>query len=76
MESVSHYLNNYLVVGCLESAKCDHFLSMLTSQFIRVGLPIASKKLEGPACVLTFFGIDIDTQNMQLWLPHTKLQEL
>ena len=76
VESVLHYLDDYLVVGRPESPECDHLVHMLTSLFIRLGLPIASEKLEGPACVLTFLGIEIDTLDMQLRLPQAELQEL
>ena len=57
------------------SAECDHFLSTLSSLFARLRLLIAFKKLEGPACVLTFLGIKIDTLSMQLRLLHTNLLE-
>ena len=76
VDSVLHYLDNYLVVGRPESDECAYFLSTLTSLCDRLGLPIALEKLEGPACVLTFLGIEIDTLNMQLRLPHAKLLEL
>ena len=76
VESVLHYLNDYLVVGHPDSPERDHFVHMLTSLFIRLGLPIASEKLEGQACVLTFLGIEIDTLDMQLQVPRAKLQEL
>ena len=76
VDSVMHYLDDYLMVGHPESVECDCFLSMLTLLFVRLSLPIAYEKLEGPGCVLTFLGIEIGTFNMQLWLPCTKLQEL
>ena len=68
-----HYLDDYLVVGLPESDECACFLSTLMSLCTCLGLPIASEKLEGPACMLTFLGIEIDTLNMQHWLPHAKL---
>ena len=76
VESVLHYLDDYLVVGHSKSPECDRFAHMLTLLFIRLGLPIVSKKLEGPVCMLTLLGIKIDTLDMQLWPPRTKLQEL
>ena len=76
VESILHYLDDFLVVGHPGSAECDHFLSTLFSLFSRLGLPIALEKLEGPACVLAFLGIEIDTLSMQFRLPRTKLLEL
>ena len=49
---------------------------MLTSLFVCLGLPIVIEKLEVPACELTFLGIEIDTWDIQLRLPRTKLQAL
>ena len=76
VDSILHYLDDYLMVGRLGSAECDHFLSTLSSLFAHLGLQIAFEKLEGLACVLTFLGIEIDTLSMQLRMPHTKLLEL
>ena len=44
--------------------------------FEHLGIPVAMEKLEGPATVLTFLGIEIDTKEMILRLPTTKLVEL
>lgn len=76
VDSVLHYLDDYLVVGHPDSDECARFLSTLISLCARLGLPIASEKLVGPICVLAFLGIEIDTLNMQLRLPHAKLVEL
>ena len=64
VDSVLHYLDDYLVVGLPESDECTRFLSTLTSLCARLGLPVALEKLEGLTCVLTFLGIEIDTLNM------------
>ena len=39
----------------------------------RLGLPVAPHKVEGPATVLTFLGIEIDTQKQELRLPQVVL---
>jgi hypothetical protein len=44
--------------------------------FHRLGLPIAPEKTEGPATVLSFLGIEIDTIAMEIRLPAGKLQAL
>ena len=49
---------------------------MLRKVFEHLGTPVAMEKLEGPATVLTFLGIEIDTKEMILRLPMTKLVEL
>ena len=40
-------------------------------KFLRV--PLAQEKSEGPTTCLTFLGIEIDTNHMQLHLPREKL---
>ena len=41
-----------------------------------LGVPIASEKMEGSNTKLTFLGIKIDTQALQLHLPEDKLADL
>ena len=42
----------------------------------RLGVPIAVHKTEGPASVLRFLGIELDTLAMTFRLPQEKLQRL
>ena len=42
----------------------------------KLGVPIAEQKTEGPAKVITFLGIKVDTLECQLRLPSEKLQPL
>ena len=39
----------------------------------RLGIPIAQEKCKGPTTCLTFLGIEIDTQTLELRLPADKL---
>ena len=41
-----------------------------------LGIPLAWEKLEGPACVLGFLGVELDTNRMELRLPREKLDRL
>ena len=38
-----------------------------------LGLPLAREKLEGPAQVITFLGIELDSATMQIRHPRAKL---
>lgn len=40
-----------------------------------LGLPLKLEKVEGPATVLTFLGIVIDTVRFKLRLPEDKLED-
>jgi hypothetical protein len=41
-----------------------------------LGVPVATEKTEGPATSVTFLGVLIDTQNLELRLPSDKLSRL
>lgn len=40
------------------------------------GIPLASDKSVGPVTMLTFLGLDIDTENMLIKIPQSKLDAL
>ena len=67
-----HYLDNFLIVGNPHTKDCTVQLPVLREVFEHLGIPVAMEKLEGPATVLTFLGIEIDTKEMILCLPTTK----
>ena len=48
----------------------------MLSTFENLQVPIKQSKLEGPDTCLTFLGIEIDTDQLQLRLPHKKLVDL
>lgn len=73
---VFHYLDYFLLVGSPSSNQCEEHLKILLKTFDRLNIPVALEKLEGPTTVLTFLGIEMDTQNSTLRLPRDKVQEL
>ena len=73
---VFHYLDYFLLVGLPSSNQCEEHLKILLKTFDRLNIPVALEKLEGPTTVLTFLGIEMDTQNSTLCLPRDKVQEL
>ena len=73
---VFHYLDDFLLVGSPSSNQCEEHLKILLKTFDRLNIPVAMEKLEGPTTVLTFLGIEMDTQNSTLRLPRDKVQEL
>lgn len=76
VESILHYLDDFLIVGAPGSLGCAHSLASLLHTFERLGVSVAMHKLEGPATNTTFLGIQIDTRAMQLSLPQEKLVAL
>jgi len=70
-----HYLDDFiLVVGDLHTAECQR--DTLLSSFAKLQVPIEQSKLEGPSTCLSFLGIEIDTESLQLRLPSSKLSNL
>ena len=63
---VFHYLDYFLLVGSPSSNQCEEHLKILLKTFDRLNIPVAMEKLEGPTTVLTFLGIEMDTQNSVL----------
>ena len=76
VDTVFHYLDDFLIIGNAQTGECAVHLSVLRTVFHYLGIPVAMEKLEGPATLLTFLGIEIDTKEMILRLPMTKLIEL
>ena len=46
---------------------------ILLHTFSKLGVPLEPWKLEGPATCLSFLGIEVDSETLQLFLPIEKL---
>ena len=76
VSSCLHYIDDFLTAGVPNSMQCAQNLQLLQSKCHRLGLPLATEKIEGPAAVLTFLGVEFDTDQMQMRLPQEKLDHL
>ena len=63
---IMHYLDDFLLVGTPDDHDCAQILDTFLTMCNRLGVPIALDKLVGTTTALTFLGIEIDTQSMQL----------
>lgn len=70
---VIHYLDDFLFFGPPNSLTCAASLEKAIELCNRLGVPLAPNKIEGPASILTFLGINIDTNEFRLSLPLPKL---
>ena len=68
-----HDLDDFLLIGPPDSPECAEALQTLLALCKELGIPVAEEKTEGPATILIFLGIEIDTIAMQLRLPGVKL---
>ena len=71
-----HYLNDFLFVGAPSSQECAHNLHSALKVCSQLGVPVAVQKTEGPTTSLTFLGIQLDSDAMQLSLAQDKLTRI
>ena len=76
VKHISHYLDDFFLAGPSSSDICKKNMQITKSLFDRLGVPLAPEKIVGPTTVLTYLGIVIDTELMELRLPDDKLQSL
>ena len=71
-----HYLDDYLTMGPPISAICQRDLDIFISLCADLGAPLASDKPEVPSTSLSFLGIILDTDRMEIRLPSDKLTRI
>ena len=63
-----HYIDDFLTFGYPGSNQCDN-LHILIQTCQELGLPLAVLKIEGPAAIIIFLGIELNTVLMTMRLP-------
>ena len=76
VQSALHYLDDFLFVGAPESDECEVSLHQAQAVCQRLGVPLAMEKLEGSSSIISFLGIVLDSDKLELRLPREKLQRL
>ena len=71
-----HYLDDFLRLVAPDSDQAKAALDLVLRVFHSLGIPVATHKTDGPATMLGFLGILIDTQLFELRLPTDKLARL
>ena len=71
-----HYLDDFLFVGRADTSECGDSLRIALEACRDLGMPVAMHKVGGPATVLDFLGIEIDSARGELRLPPAKLGRL
>ena len=70
------YIDGFLVAGPPDSPICQDSVTETHVLCEELGLPLAIDKAEGPANVISFLGIMLDSEAMQICLPRVKLLRL
>ena len=73
---MEHYIDDFITVGRHGAAECADNMAIMLQTCERVGLPVAHERSEGPATRLTFLGMELDTQSLEIRLPAEKLRQL
>ena len=73
---VEHQLDDFLFFVPPAAGTGSATLTKAMQVLQNLGIPVATHKTEGPSCIVTFLGILIDTQSLQLRLPPEKLSRL
>jgi len=76
ISTLDHYLDDFLFAGAAETNDCQLLMSKFCGVTSELGVPIAENKTAGPTTVLTFLGLDIDTNLMMVRIPGIKIQKL
>ena len=76
VRSQLHYLDDFLFFGAPHTDEARMPLSIVMNTLQKLGIPVATQKTEGPASCVTFLGIIVDAQALELRLPPYKLAHL
>ena len=71
-----HYLDDFLLVEAPGTDRCELNLRSSQDWCSKLDIPIAAHKTEGPVTSLVFLGIEINTVQLMLHLPESKLYRL
>ena len=69
VQHCTHYLDDYLFAGEAYSDKCMENTLQAIEVFQKLGIPLAPEKIVYPTTRLTFLGIEIDSNKIELRLP-------
>ena len=73
---MSHILDDFFVVGPPNSDKCKDDLTYFLSLCKPVGIPIKTEKTEWPTPIITIYGFQVDSIQMECRLPVDKLHKM
>ena len=73
---VAHYVDNLITIGVPGSKDCASNVLLMHSLCEQLGLPVEPEKDEGPTTTLSFLGIELDSNAMEVRLPEQKLIRL
>ena len=76
IRAVVHYLDDFLLLGAPGSSECSQALAVTLATCQELGVPLATDKVEGPSCSITFLGVSLHSLPLRLSLPVSKQKAL
>jgi hypothetical protein len=71
---MKHYLDDFIFSGIENSDQCKALMNYFLSISQELGIPITDEKI--PVTVLTFLGLEIDTEDMAIRILQEKLESI
>ena len=66
---VSHYIDDFITLGDPDTAECAEHVRLMHIACEEVCLPVEVEKDEGPGSLITFVGIELDFDALEIRLP-------
>ncbi len=73
---MAHYLDDFVTMGDPEGDECGRNADIMHGICEQLGMPVEPEKDEGPATVISFLGLELDSTAMEVRLPLDKLTNL
>lgn len=73
--SIVHYVDDFCLIAP-DRPSCQRLISCFENVCAKLGVPLASDKSEGPATRLVFLGLEIDSVQQLVSIPHSKLHKI
>jgi len=71
-----HYIDDFLMIGGPRAPECQLNMQRMHRTCSEAGLPLEPEKTVGPSTILTFLGIEMDSEKGQFRLPQDKLSNI
>lgn len=73
---LKHYVDDFLFGGKPLTTDCLSIMHCFFRICARLGIPVATEKTEWPTTILVYLGLEIDSEKMEVRMPHVKIIEI
>ena len=73
LHTLCHYLDDYVMIGRPDTAECEQLMQSFVDVCQYLGVEIAHDKTEGPSTSVTYLGLVIDSELMEVRAPVEKI---